>query len=102
MEKGVLHFNDILGTTFSITANKDTAYLEDLLIRYRTVLENTRKITGVGTSEPIKLAILSGYLLCDEIEEMKNQKAVEKNESLEVEQRILDMIARIDKIIPYE
>jgi mannose-6-phosphate isomerase/cell division protein ZapA len=102
METGVLHFKDVLGSTFSITANKNSAYLEDLLIRYRAVLDNTRKIAGVSASEPIKLAILSGFLLCDEIEEMKKQRAVEDNESIEAEQRILDIIARIDEIIPCE
>jgi hypothetical protein len=103
METGVLQFNDILGKTFSITANKDSAYLEDLLARYRAVLENTRKITGISAAaEPLKLAILSGFLLCDEIEEMKKQKAGEDSENLEAERRILDLIARIDEIIPYE
>jgi hypothetical protein len=103
METGVLHFNDVLGKTFSITANKDTAYLEDLLIRYRAVLENTRKITGINAAaEPLKLAILSGFLLCDEIEEMKNQRTYDNNENLETEQRLLEMITRIDKVIPHE
>ncbi|MDR2701650.1 MAG: cell division protein ZapA [Spirochaetaceae bacterium] len=102
METSVLHFNDVLGSTFSITANKNGAYLEDLLVRYRAVLENTRKVTGVSASEPLKLAILSGFLLCDEIEEMKNQKSNEDKESLETERRILDIITRIDEIIPHE
>jgi hypothetical protein len=99
METGVLHFNNVLGITFSISANKDSAYLEELLARYRAVLENTRKTTGVGTNEPLKLAILSGFLLCDEIEEMKARKASEGDET---EELILDMIAQIDKIIPHE
>jgi len=103
METGVLQFNNVLGKTFSITANKTSAYLENLLARYRTILENTRKTTKLNAEEePLKLAILSGFLLCDEIEEMKNQRAKENSENLEAERQILDMIARIDEIIPYE
>jgi uncharacterized protein YutD len=102
METGVLHFNNVLGITFSISANKDSAYLEDLLVRYRAILENTKKIVGVGSNEPLKLAILTGFLLCDEIEEMKNQKVSENKESYETEKLLLDMLARIDKVIPHE
>jgi len=103
METVVLQFNNVLGKTFSIEANKTSAYLENLLARYRAVLENTRKITGINaTEEPLKLAILTGFLLCDEIEEMKIQKARENNENLEAERQILEIIARIDEIIPYE
>ncbi|MDR0447750.1 MAG: cell division protein ZapA [Treponema sp.] len=96
MEKSTLHF-DVLGTSFSVAADEDSAYLENLLNRYRIILENTRKSTGVD--EPLKLAILTGFLLCDEIEKMKNQ---ENRENLEAEQRTLNMIAQIDEIFPRE
>ncbi|GHV86295.1 cell division protein ZapA [Spirochaetia bacterium] len=95
MEKSNLHFN-LLGTSFSIAADEDPAYLESLLNRYRIILENTRKSTGLD-NEPLKLAILTGFLLCDEIEKMKNQNS---KESREAEQRTLNMIARIDEAIP--
>lgn len=94
MEKSNLHFN-LLGTTFSITADEDSAYLENLLDRYRIILENTRKTTGV--EEPLKLAILTGFLLCDEIEKIKSH---DNQENLEAERRTLNMIARIDEVIP--
>ena len=94
MEKSNLHFK-LLGTSFSITADEDSAYLESLLGRYRIILENTQKATGMG--DPLKLAILTGFLLCDEIEKTKNQN---NNEHKEAEQRTLNMIARIDEVIP--
>ncbi|MCL1815838.1 MAG: cell division protein ZapA [Treponema sp.] len=96
MEKSSLHFN-LLGTSFSIAADEEISYLESLLNRYRIILENTRKSTGLD--EPLKLAILTGFLLCDEIEKMKTQ---EIREGREVEQLTLNMIARIDEVIPGE
>jgi len=92
-----LHFDNVLGTTFSISAEEDSAYLESLLDRYRIILENTKEATGISDKEPLKLAILTGFLLCDEIEKMKNQKTQEGNEA---EQLTLDLITRIDEAIP--
>ena len=94
MEKSSLHFN-LLGTSFSIAADEDSGYLEMLLDRYKAILENTQKSTGVD--EPLKLAILTGFLLCDEIEKMKSD---DNREAKEAEQRTLNMIARIDEVIP--
>jgi cell division protein ZapA (FtsZ GTPase activity inhibitor) len=94
MEKSSLQIK-LLGTSFSIAADEDNVYLENLLAKYKAVLENTRKITGV--EEPLKLAILSGFLLCDEIEKMKQE---ENKERQEAEKHTLNMIASIDQIIP--
>jgi len=94
MEKSNLHFK-LLGTSFSIAADEDGVYLEKLLDRYKTVLENTQKSTGID--DPLKLAILTGFLLCDEIEKIKYS---ENHDGQEAEQRTLNMIARIDEIIP--
>ena len=96
MEKSNLRIK-VLGTSFSIAADEDSVYLEKILDHYRVVLENTKESTGV--EEPLKLAILAGFLLCDEIEKLK-QKG--NHEGKEAEQRTLNMIARIDEIIPDE
>jgi cell division protein ZapA (FtsZ GTPase activity inhibitor) len=94
MEKSGLCI-DVLGTSLSIAADEDPAYLEDLLNRYRKVIENTKISTGL--ENPLKLAILTGFLLCDEIEKIKRRDA---REDREAEQLTLDMIARIDEAIP--
>ena len=94
MEKSNLHFK-LLGTSFSIAADEESAYLEKLHDKYKDVLENTRKATGM--EDPLKLAILTGFLLCDEIEKIKTEENREKQEAL---QRTLNMIARIDEVIP--
>jgi len=96
MEKNKLTI-DLLDISFSILVDEDSAYLEKLLNSYRTILENTRTSVGINKDEPVKLAIITGLLLCDEIEKMKNQKS---DEDQELERRTLDMITRIDQVIP--
>ncbi|MDR2661660.1 MAG: cell division protein ZapA [Treponema sp.] len=94
MEKSGLRI-DVLGTSLSIAADEDPDYLEKLLNRYRMVIENTKNLTGL--EDPLQVAILTGFLLCDEIEKIKRQDA---QEGREAEQLTLDMIARIDELIP--
>lgn len=64
---------DILGTSFSIAADEDSAYLESLLNHYRIKIENTRKKTGL--QDPLKLAVVTGFLLCDEAQKAQNEGA---------------------------
>ncbi|MDR1507893.1 MAG: cell division protein ZapA [Treponema sp.] len=87
---------DILGTSFFIAADEDPEYLEGLLKRYHAVIENTKKATGLA--DPLKIAILAGFLLCDEIEKAKTRAG--QPDSREVEQLTLDLIARIDEALP--
>jgi cell division protein ZapA (FtsZ GTPase activity inhibitor) len=87
---------DILGTSFSITADEDPVYLQTLLNRYRQVIENTKKITGM--EDPLKVSIIAGFLLCDDL-----QKQADHNprirDSLEAEQLAQDLIARLDRAL---
>jgi len=86
---------DILGTSIYITADEDTTYLESLLNRYRINLENTQKNTGL--TDPLKLAVVTGFLLCDEIQKLS--KLGETSESKEAERLTLDLITRIDDVL---
>ncbi|MDR2070070.1 MAG: cell division protein ZapA [Treponema sp.] len=91
---------DILGTSFSISADEEPGYLENLLTRYYVCVENTRKITGL--SDPLKLAIMTGFLLCEDIQKrMSNADLQEQHtaESQEVERIFLDINTRIDEIL---
>jgi cell division protein ZapA (FtsZ GTPase activity inhibitor) len=104
METKKLYIN-VLGSSFSISADENIEYLESLLERYKVILENTGKATGISASEPLKLAILTGFLLCDEIEKMKtqiNQNGQESQEGREAEQLTLELISRIGQFIPHE
>jgi cell division protein ZapA (FtsZ GTPase activity inhibitor) len=94
MEKNDLRIS-MLGTSFSISADEDTEYLENLLERYQIVVENTKKATGL--TDPLKAAILTGFLLCDEIEKLKVRYG--EQDARKAEQLTLDLIARIDEAL---
>ncbi|MDR0322815.1 MAG: cell division protein ZapA [Treponema sp.] len=85
---------DILGTSFSITVDEDEAYLKEVLAQYRAAVENTKGISGIN--EPLNIAVLTGFLLCDEINRMKQQ--LEK-ESIEVNERTMNLITKLDQAL---
>jgi cell division protein ZapA (FtsZ GTPase activity inhibitor) len=85
---------DILGTSFDIAVDEDEAYLQKILAQYRAAVENTKNISGI--TEPINIAILTGYLLCDEINRMKRQL---EEESIEVNERTLNLITKLDQAL---
>ena len=93
---------DILGTSFAIQAKEDTAYLENLLAYYKQVSEQIEKNTGL--TDPIKQAILTGIMLCDELykEKKKNAEVLGKptNDDLfEAEKLTLQMIEKISTVL---
>jgi cell division protein ZapA (FtsZ GTPase activity inhibitor) len=91
---------DILGTSFSVSADEDPVYLENLLTRYYICVENTRKLTGL--SDPLKIAIMTGFLLCDDIQrgrECGDAAEYRADESREAEQIFLDINTRIDEVL---
>jgi len=79
---------DVLGTKFSITTNEDPEFLDKVLTQYQTAIDNTRNISGMKDS--LKISILTGFLLCAEINKLKIQ--IEK-EQTDLEQEI-DRITR--------
>jgi cell division protein ZapA (FtsZ GTPase activity inhibitor) len=88
---------DILGTSFTITADEDEAYLQRVLAQYRTAVENTQSISGI--SDPLNVAVLTGFLLCDEINKIKRQAEGEyqnPEEAREVHERTARIIAALD------
>jgi len=68
---------DVLGTKFSITTNEDPEFLDKILTQYQAAIENTQNISGM--KDPLKIAILTGFLLCAEINKLKLQ--IEKEQS---------------------
>jgi cell division protein ZapA (FtsZ GTPase activity inhibitor) len=93
--KTSLHI-ELLGTAFSISADEDPAYLHALLGDYRQVLENTRKITGL--EDPLKLAIITGFLLCDDYKKLTSRDP-RVRDSIEAEKLAQDLISRLDKAL---
>ena len=88
---------DILGTSFTITADEDDTYLRSVLEQYRAAVENTKSISGIN--EPLNIAVLTGFLLCDEINKIKQQL---ENDSIEVQERTMNLIAKLDQALGTE
>ena len=99
---------NVLGTSFSITAGEDPAYLEEVLAQYQVAIANTQNISGM--KDPLKIAILTGFLLCDEINKLKMQVEEDQTKTAQEQQtevqelnRITrDIIDRIDQAIDGE
>jgi hypothetical protein len=91
----------MLGVSFAITADADQSYLDGLLEKFRAFVDQTRVNTGL--EDPLKLAILSGFLLCDEAEKLKNFAAapqmlpVSVHDAEEAEKLTLKLISLIDR-----
>jgi cell division protein ZapA (FtsZ GTPase activity inhibitor) len=85
---------DILGTSFTITVDEDETYLRSVLAQYNAAVENTKSISGIN--EPLNIAVLTGFLLCDEINKIKQQL---DNESTEIQKRTMNLIAKLDQAL---
>jgi hypothetical protein len=65
-----------------------------VLAQYRAAVENTKNISGI--SEPLNIAVLTGFLLCDEINKIKRQL---EDESVEISERTMGLIAKLDQAL---
>ncbi|MDR3302921.1 MAG: cell division protein ZapA [Treponema sp.] len=88
---------DVLGTSLFISADEDPVYLEGLLSNYRTAIEHIQKSSGLR--DPLKIAVLTGFLLCDELQRLITESEARAHETREAEQIALDIIARIDEVL---
>ncbi|GHV71237.1 mannose-6-phosphate isomerase [Spirochaetia bacterium] len=97
MAKTDLHI-ETLGASFSIAADEDAAYLKKLLDDYLAAVEKTKKT--IGLKDPLKIAILTGFLLVDELHKLKNaEQKTRAKESREAQELALNLIARIDEAL---
>jgi cell division protein ZapA (FtsZ GTPase activity inhibitor) len=104
MPKGGLRI-DILGTSFTIAADEPAVYLESLLAKYSSAVESARRATGL--IDPLKLSIVAGILLSDELEQckknpknpLKSNSSGTDDKNAEAERLTLDLIARIDEAL---
>lgn len=93
---------DLLGTSFSVSAKEDSEYLNRLLDYYRQItqtFEETGKI-----KDPLKISILSGIALVDELysEKQKNAKLlanIQNQNDEQVEDIANDILDLIDKVL---
>jgi mannose-6-phosphate isomerase len=88
---------DILGAPFSITVDEDPVYLDRLLTNYRNAVEDVRKSTGLKDKDALKIAILTGFSLCDELEKLKVIMERGSEEEQKTFQRTLNLFSRLDE-----
>jgi cell division protein ZapA (FtsZ GTPase activity inhibitor) len=99
-----LHIN-VLGASFSITAGEAPEYLEEVLAQYQIAVSNTQGISGM--KDPLKVAILTGFLLCDEINKLKlqieedqaNAEAQQADDERELNHITQSLITRIERVL---
>ncbi|MDR0785838.1 MAG: cell division protein ZapA [Treponema sp.] len=92
---------DVLGTSFSIAAEEDSDYLNRLLENFKLKIETTQKETGL--KDPLRVAILTGYLICDELQRIYDKQAFDNelvaHTEKEIEEITAHLITYIDEIL---
>ena len=86
---------DILGASFTITADEDETYLNNVLGQYSAAVKNTQNISGI--KDPLNVAILTGFLLCDEINKIKLQTEYKSKETQELTARLVNAMGGVFK-----
>jgi len=89
---------DILETNFTISAEESPEYLNMLLNKYRRTIENVQQTTGL--KDPLKIAVLTGFLLCDDLQKAGSAPGAVKNEDQgEAERLTQGMISRLNEVV---
>jgi len=98
---------DVLGCSLSISADENPEYLQSLLGSYKRKLEEIRINTGL--KDTLKIAILTGFMLCDELERSKAGKPVNNvqdpgksghdEDFKEAEKLTMNLINRLDDLL---
>lgn len=99
MQKGHLSVN-VLGTSFELEADQKNEYLQSLYGYYLSVLEKAKATAGV--EDPLKIAILAGLSLSDEVFRARSDGSdaeAEPDAFLAMERSTMKMIAKIDDVI---
>ena len=92
---------DVLGTSVTISTDEDPAHLEMLLEKYRKTVDEVKRVSGLD--DPLKIAVLTGFLLSHDLEKAGLSVSGETNkgseESGEAERLTLGMISRLDEVL---
>ncbi|MDR2150788.1 MAG: cell division protein ZapA [Spirochaetaceae bacterium] len=88
---------EVLGTSVFIAVEEEPEYLNDLLRFYRSKITAVQKSSGL--KDPLKIAILSGFVLCDELQKKRDEISDQKTSMHEVERIAATLIARVDDFL---
>lgn len=100
MDSGQLDI-DILGTSFSIQANESNEYLQTIYNYYVETVNQVQKSVG-RQLEPIKIAVIAGILLSDELKKERTyieQLNPNERENLQVIDLTKKIIERLDGVL---
>ena len=90
----------VLGTSFIIRSDEDSAYLKRILWYLEKKIEETRRRTPVA--DPVKIAVLTNFYVIDELLREKSRggrNGTLEGESDEMERIALRLISEIDEAI---
>ncbi|MDT8299303.1 MAG: cell division protein ZapA [Spirochaetaceae bacterium] len=90
----------MLGTSFTIRADEDEAYMKRILWYLERKIEETKERTPIA--DPVKISILTSFYIIDELLREKTRdgrEAVLPEESDEMERIALRLISEIDDAI---
>ncbi|MDR0558167.1 MAG: hypothetical protein LBG43_09965 [Treponema sp.] len=92
---------EVLGASLSIAAEKDSEYLNRLLERYQLAVEETQNSTGL--KDPLKVAILTGFLVYEKYLSLCERHTAEQEISIREEQETekitLHLLECMDEIL---
>jgi cell division protein ZapA len=90
---------NVLGTSFSISVDEEPEYMERIHTQYRAAVENTKKMFSL--KDPLVTAILTGFLLSDELAKLQKHEKTgfPEGEEQEAQELAMNMIARIDSVL---
>jgi mannose-6-phosphate isomerase len=88
---------ETLGTSISLTVDEDASYLEKILADYYTKVEAAGRSTGL--KDPLKIAILTGFSLCDELYRAREERERSVPEKEETLRRTLSLLTRFDEVM---
>jgi cell division protein ZapA (FtsZ GTPase activity inhibitor) len=99
VEDDIVHIS-MLGTSFSIKADENPAYMEELVSYFR---KKVAEIEGsVSVNDPLRTSILAGMVIADELfkARAKNQQNPGGNRAAEEADKLTqNMIARLDSCL---
>ncbi len=86
---------DVLGTSFVIKSNENKEYLKSIVSFYKLKINEAR--TTFSTNDPLKLSILAGLNIVDELfKQKKNNPSInEYTEIKKITERMLDNINEV-------
>jgi cell division protein ZapA len=86
---------EIFGQVYSIKGKDDPAYIRDLAAYIDSKMKEVQK--GTGTSDPLRVAILSALTITDELYRLREQNTVIEAAAGSAVQRLLDLTEEVGK-----